>query len=764
MFKAIVSGLAKRLHHRERGQSLIIVLVLLMIGGLTLPPLLSYTATSLKSGQIYDSHTDELYAADSGVEDAIWQIKYDRMTVLFTDPVYDIYDFDNTWSYELDEPVNGIVPSISIQNIWIPSNIPYLSASESREIIESNKLMVAGTAIDESHYKIKIDFTPAEGEEDSLLIDSIGIWLPLGFTYVVGSGNLEADDEDEYYAVPTITDHAGGQAIVWEFDDPVPFTDFPGVDSEDLPQMTEITFEYSGGQVDITPAAIAWMDTSGVSDVPISWDIDTRIYRVVSIAGDTEIEAYSAKCELRKMGAAIAGDYRAVGNSLMQDNSWPYDKRDTLLSESDATIDDIPETADVIAAYLYWSGWFREGETTTIFSDTVSNFDNWDRNDSANETRAPTGDGDTSGTWNTSPRWDDVDETTPNDADYMTGTTDSGGYQLFTFSAFTIPADSPIADITVYIRAKDVSSGTNDIRPSIKVNGTRYNTTASSNNPGDSFTTYSYSYTTNPNTGLAWTVADINGTGSNPLQQFGVYSSDLNPDVQVSMVYAVVHVSCWNITSGDFLGFGSGTATTAQRTLTLINSLDLSSYDPGTVSVSWDQDESGYLESGDILYFAVSNDGGESWSSDIEAFHDDNPSSPYSYTVPDEYLTSEFKIRFYVYFSDGAENALLDNIKIMETIFTPDTSVVFKINDTQVYLDAEGDPQTGSEEITAGESPTLENQPGQYSYACHRDVTKLVKAYSDLGSGENHTGNGEYTVGNVDADTGEYWSYAGWAL
>ncbi len=354
----------------------------------------------------------------------------------------------------------------------------------------------------------------------------------------------------------------------------------------------------------------------------------------------------------------LAGDYRAIGNSLTQDNYSPYNVRDTLLSESDAEITDIPASADVIAAYLYWTGWFAQAVITTILSDTGSNFDNWDRSSSdENQTRVPAGDGDISGTWNTSPCWDDVDETTQNDTDYMTGTTDSGGYKLFSFSPFSIPPGSIITNLTVYVRARDASSGTNNIRPSIKVNGTRYNTTATSNSPGSSFTTYSYSYNTNPNTGLEWVAEDLNGTGTSLLQQFGVYSSDLNPDIQVSMVYAQVNYSDsrWTIYSNQFEGQGSGNATTAQRTLTLKNSLDLSSYAPGRVTVSWDQDESGTLESGDTLYFAVSNDGGNTWSSNIEAFHDDNPASSFRSPIPDDYLTSNFKIRFYFNFNAADE-------------------------------------------------------------------------------------------------------------
>jgi len=50
-------------------------LILLLIGGLISAPLLSYMGTGLLAGEVYEARTAELYAADAGVEDAIWKIQ-----------------------------------------------------------------------------------------------------------------------------------------------------------------------------------------------------------------------------------------------------------------------------------------------------------------------------------------------------------------------------------------------------------------------------------------------------------------------------------------------------------------------------------------------------------------------------------------------------------------------------------------------------------------------------------------------------------------
>lgn len=58
----------------------------------------------------------------------------------------------------------------------------------------------------------------------------------------------------------------------------------------------------------------------------------------------------------------------------------------------------------------------------------------------------------------------------------------------------------------------------------IGVNGTSYHSSA---DPEDVTTTYAefcYEWTTNPNTTAAWTETDVEGTGSNPLQNWGANS------------------------------------------------------------------------------------------------------------------------------------------------------------------------------------------------------------------------------------------------
>jgi len=136
-----------------------------------------------------------------------------------------------------------------------------------------------------------------------------------------------------------------------------------------------------------------------------------------------------------------------------------------------------------------------------------------------------------------------VDETTADDTDAMFFSSASGSsYQLFTSSAFSVPAGAQNIRLRITYRGCDKvqTAATNNLRAGIKVNGVLYSTTDSGSNTGITPTTYTYTFTTNPKTTVAWTVAEINGVSGDKLEQWGVATSDSNPVTLVSMVYAEV--------------------------------------------------------------------------------------------------------------------------------------------------------------------------------------------------------------------------------
>ncbi len=70
-----------KLLRSEKGYALPIVLILLLIGGLILGPLLSFMSTGVMAGQVFEEKMYGLYAADAGVEDALWNLMFGGLIV-----------------------------------------------------------------------------------------------------------------------------------------------------------------------------------------------------------------------------------------------------------------------------------------------------------------------------------------------------------------------------------------------------------------------------------------------------------------------------------------------------------------------------------------------------------------------------------------------------------------------------------------------------------------------------------------------------------
>ena len=90
--------IANRLARSEEGYAMLMVLILLLVGGLIIAPLMGFMGTGVIAGQIHENRMDELYAADAGVEDAIWKIKTSATELPEAG--------DDPWEYSITD-VNG---------------------------------------------------------------------------------------------------------------------------------------------------------------------------------------------------------------------------------------------------------------------------------------------------------------------------------------------------------------------------------------------------------------------------------------------------------------------------------------------------------------------------------------------------------------------------------------------------------------------------------------------------------------------------------
>ena len=373
-----------KLHRDEAGQILMMVLLLMLFGSLIAGSVLPFMGTGLKVGkEVYEEKMYRFYAADAGVEDALWQIKNDQLSSRLAG--YDEYKYDYPYyypGYPNSLVLNNKNVGVSVENVWVPpttgaGSIPVPSTSQEAlniakygnttgESQVAPRLIITGNPSQTSpatKYQIGITYYYGTEGTDTLYVKSIGIWLPPGFHYN-GNHNLTGASVDNH-------SYKGGEVVVWTFSPYPKFKSLPGVTTTN-PMVSNITFDYKADTAGQTPSCVSWISTSGdaskVGSIPYAWDADKKVYGINSVAKDADteknvtVDAYALKTDPRELGSGRSGDYVAIGNSLMMPDTSDPTVRNRLLKESSATVSSgsgvtqIPANATVQAAYLYWSG------------------------------------------------------------------------------------------------------------------------------------------------------------------------------------------------------------------------------------------------------------------------------------------------------------------------------------------------------------------------------------------------------------------------
>jgi Flp pilus assembly pilin Flp len=70
-----MKNIVRRFAGDEKGQAMVLAVILLLVGVLIATGLLTHMGAGLLAGEVYEKRTAELYAADAGVEDAVWKIQ-----------------------------------------------------------------------------------------------------------------------------------------------------------------------------------------------------------------------------------------------------------------------------------------------------------------------------------------------------------------------------------------------------------------------------------------------------------------------------------------------------------------------------------------------------------------------------------------------------------------------------------------------------------------------------------------------------------------
>lgn len=173
-------------------------------------PTLNHISTSLNAGRIVEKNVKGIYAAGAGVEDALW---------LLTEGIEPPEEL---------QPLPENVNQMEVEVGTLDKGIYALYFGEILEITEIHYdwLAVAGEMElteeeDVYKYTITVTWQPYPGEPD-ILLEDIGVRLPIGYSYQLGSAASFPDDNLFTTEPDDVPDWAGAHMLNWELPHPPP--------------------------------------------------------------------------------------------------------------------------------------------------------------------------------------------------------------------------------------------------------------------------------------------------------------------------------------------------------------------------------------------------------------------------------------------------------------------------------------------------------------------------------------------------------------
>ena len=241
-------------------------------------PLAHFMNTGIKTTQVYQRNTKEIYAADSGIQYAMWKIKNAPEIIADREDS----NYDQIYQYVAPRVNNNDV-SVNITFTWLLSSVINLTNGAYPHDTwlgmdvsgNANPSIYNTPSPPHSIYTMTFAYSGSGNKK----IEQMGVWLPHGFNYVSGScsyanfpNNITSDN-------PTITYVCGGTSLVWSAHN----FSFQNVN----PPVARQQFWYTPAGK--TPKGAASWNKSQSNDIGYAWDNAIWWYNVTSTAVDTSI-------------------------------------------------------------------------------------------------------------------------------------------------------------------------------------------------------------------------------------------------------------------------------------------------------------------------------------------------------------------------------------------------------------------------------------------------------------------------------------------
>lgn len=232
--------------------TLLIVLVMMTVGSLLIVPTLNFISTSLSTGEVFEGKVEALYAAEAGVEDALWTMINDEPSTF-------------PYSYELTD-INGMTVDVVIDKITSIAGVEIgdFGVHATWLIIDKSITYDAGI------YTYTISIT--NNGAGNMKIEQILIDFPPGLEYVPDSTSGDLFNGD-----PTVVgDATTGITIYWQFD---PYPTIPMTE-------TRVHFFELSGPPDVSGVEGHCCVKATRQDEGTVWDTDSNPFSVTAQAKD----------------------------------------------------------------------------------------------------------------------------------------------------------------------------------------------------------------------------------------------------------------------------------------------------------------------------------------------------------------------------------------------------------------------------------------------------------------------------------------------
>ena len=180
--------------NRERGQALILVLILLAVGSLLIIPSLQLTTTVLKGRAMYAQFIKEDYTADAAIEYSLWRLNWE--------PDFAADNFTTIGnSVNFEVTLNGVTASTSI-TMQATEGLSGVGLAKEDYQIKPTKEVTPDTASPgvETTFTYTITMQRLEPDDNQFdLLEKIKDAMEPGFIYVSNSSALDGvpfDDDD----------------------------------------------------------------------------------------------------------------------------------------------------------------------------------------------------------------------------------------------------------------------------------------------------------------------------------------------------------------------------------------------------------------------------------------------------------------------------------------------------------------------------------------------------------------------------------------